>query len=79
MIRSARKAPLAEPVWSGKELRRQNRALADGHGPFDDERSKVRFMFVDGLRFEYNKGAEPVPAGASAPRTYFPTRQLDFA
>jgi len=36
------------------------------NGPFDDERSKVRFIFVDGQRFEYNKGAEPVPAGSSA-------------
>ena len=37
------------------------------NGPFDDERSKVRFIFVDGQRFEYNKGAEPVPAGSSTP------------
>lgn len=36
------------------------------NGPFDDERSKVRFVFVDGLRFEYNKGVEPVPAGTPA-------------
>ncbi len=36
-------------------------------GPFDDERSKVRFVFVDGLRFEYNKGTEPVPATPAAP------------
>jgi imidazolonepropionase-like amidohydrolase len=36
------------------------------NGPFDDERSKVRYIFVDGQRFEYNKGAEPVPAGSSA-------------
>lgn len=35
-------------------------------GPFDDERSKVRYVFVDGLKFEYNKGAEPVPAGTPA-------------
>lgn len=39
------------------------------NGPFDDERSKVRFVFVDGLRFEYNQGAEPVPAGAPASPT----------
>src|SRR6202022_1719355 len=31
-----------------------------------DERSKVRYVFVDGLKFEYNKGAEPVPAGTPA-------------
>jgi imidazolonepropionase-like amidohydrolase len=36
------------------------------NGPFDDERSKVRFIFVDGLRFEYNKDAAPVPAGSPA-------------
>ncbi len=35
--------------------------------PFDDERSKVRHVFVDGLHFEYNKTAEPVPAGPVAP------------
>jgi len=34
------------------------------NGPFDDERSKVRFVFVDGLKFEYNKDAEPVPPGS---------------
>ncbi len=33
------------------------------NGPFDDERSKVRYLFVDGLKFELNKGAEPVPPG----------------
>ncbi|MSR58247.1 MAG: amidohydrolase [Planctomycetaceae bacterium] len=32
------------------------------NGPFDDERSKVRLVFVDGLKFEYNKKADPVPA-----------------
>lgn len=36
------------------------------NGPFDDERSKVRFVFVDGLKFELNKGAEPVPAGTTS-------------
>ncbi|HTI49977.1 MAG TPA: amidohydrolase family protein, partial [Planctomycetaceae bacterium] len=30
-------------------------------GPFDDERSKVRLVFVDGLKFEYHKDAAPVP------------------
>ncbi|MBI3865777.1 MAG: amidohydrolase family protein [Planctomycetia bacterium] len=34
------------------------------NGAFDDERSKVRFVFVDGQRFEFNKGTEAVPAGA---------------
>src|SRR5579863_3404478 len=38
------------------------------NGPFDDERSKVRFIFADGLKFELNKGAEPVsPATAGPP------------
>lgn len=37
------------------------------NGPFDDERSKVRYLFVDGLKFEYNKGASPVPTGTAAP------------
>ncbi|MBS0262190.1 MAG: amidohydrolase family protein, partial [Planctomycetes bacterium] len=36
------------------------------NGPFDDERSKVRFVVVDGRRFEFNKGAEAVPAGTPA-------------
>jgi imidazolonepropionase-like amidohydrolase len=35
-------------------------------GPFDDERSKVRFVFVDGLKFEYHKDAQPVPPGSPA-------------
>lgn len=35
------------------------------NGPFDDERSKVRLVFVDGLKFEYNKTAEPVPTTPS--------------
>lgn len=34
-------------------------------GPFEDERSKVRFVFVDGLKFEYHKDAQPVPPGSS--------------
>jgi imidazolonepropionase-like amidohydrolase len=33
------------------------------NGSFDDERSKVRFVIVDGQKFEFNKGAEAVPAG----------------
>jgi imidazolonepropionase-like amidohydrolase len=33
------------------------------NGPFDDERSKIRFVIVDGQKFEFNKGAEAVPAG----------------
>lgn len=37
------------------------------NGPFDDERSKVRFVFVDGLRFEFNKGAAPVTTTPAAP------------
>jgi imidazolonepropionase-like amidohydrolase len=37
------------------------------NGPFDDERSKVRFVFVDGLKFEYNKDAEPVPGASASP------------
>lgn len=32
------------------------------NGVFDDERSKVRLVFVDGLKFEYNKQAEPIPS-----------------
>jgi imidazolonepropionase-like amidohydrolase len=31
------------------------------NGPFDDERSKARFVFVDGVKFEYHKDAAPVP------------------
>lgn len=30
-------------------------------GPFDDERSQVKFVFVDGKKFEYKKDAQPVP------------------
>jgi imidazolonepropionase-like amidohydrolase len=37
------------------------------NGPFDDERSKVRYLFADGLKFEMNKGAEPVPPGTTSP------------
>ncbi|MFN0053964.1 MAG: amidohydrolase family protein, partial [Planctomycetales bacterium] len=37
------------------------------NGPFDDERSKVRLVFVDGLKFEYHKSAEPVPATPAGP------------
>ncbi|MCY2964587.1 MAG: amidohydrolase family protein, partial [Planctomycetota bacterium] len=36
-------------------------------GPFDDERSKVRFLFVDGARFEYHTDAKPVPPPAAPP------------
>ncbi|MGQ0633881.1 MAG: amidohydrolase family protein [Planctomycetaceae bacterium] len=34
------------------------------NGPFDDERSKVRLVFVDGLKFEYHRDAAPVPPSA---------------
>ncbi|HEY2250546.1 MAG TPA: amidohydrolase family protein, partial [Planctomycetaceae bacterium] len=37
------------------------------NGPFDDERSKVRFILADGLKFELNKGAEPVLPGTAGP------------
>jgi imidazolonepropionase-like amidohydrolase len=37
------------------------------NGPFDDERSKLRFVIVDGQRFEFNKGAEAVPTGTPPP------------
>jgi imidazolonepropionase-like amidohydrolase len=37
--------------------------IAVWNGPFHDERSKVRYLFVDGMKFEYNKTAAPVPAG----------------
>jgi len=30
-------------------------------GPFQDERSRVRHLFVDGRHFEYHKDAQPVP------------------
>ncbi|MDB5387230.1 MAG: imidazolonepropionase [Planctomycetaceae bacterium] len=33
-------------------------------GPFDDERSKVRLLLVDGKKFEFNKDAQPVPKDA---------------
>ena len=36
------------------------------NGPFDDERSKVRLLFVDGLKFEYNRDAGPVPPPSAA-------------
>lgn len=31
-------------------------------GPFDDERSRVRYAVIDGRRYEYHKDAKPVPA-----------------
>ncbi|MES2790963.1 MAG: hypothetical protein V4719_15230, partial [Planctomycetota bacterium] len=36
-------------------------------GPFDDERSQVRFLFVDGKKFEYKKEALPVPKDSGSP------------
>ena len=36
-------------------------------GPFDDERSQVRFLFVDGKKFEYKKDAQPVPKDSGSP------------
>jgi imidazolonepropionase-like amidohydrolase len=36
-------------------------------GPFQDERSKVRHLFVDGRHFEYHKDAQPVPPPAPPP------------
>lgn len=36
-------------------------------GPFHDERSRVRHLFVDGRHFEYHKDAQPVPPPAPAP------------
>ena len=36
-------------------------------GPFDDERSQVRFVFVDGKKFEYKKDAQPVPKDSGTP------------
>ena len=30
-------------------------------GPFDDERSKVKFLLVDGKKFEFNKDSQAVP------------------
>ncbi|HBH53543.1 MAG TPA: amidohydrolase, partial [Planctomycetaceae bacterium] len=35
-------------------------------GPFHDERSRVRHLFVDGRHFEYHKDAKPVPPPAPA-------------
>jgi imidazolonepropionase-like amidohydrolase len=48
------------------------------NGPFDDERSKVRYLFVDGLKFEYNKGATPVPAGTASPSNLAGVWQLEI-
>lgn len=36
------------------------------NGPFDDDRSKVRFVFVDGLKYEYNHSVELVTSGSTA-------------
>ncbi|NOX55688.1 MAG: amidohydrolase family protein [Planctomycetes bacterium] len=36
--------------------------------PFDDKQAKVRFVFVDGLKFEYNKQKEAVREAASPRR-----------
>lgn len=33
-------------------------------GPFDDERSKVRVLLVDGKKFEFHRDAQPVPKDA---------------
>lgn len=35
-------------------------------GPFDDERSQVRYLFVEGQKFEYKKDALPVPKDSGA-------------
>ena len=35
-------------------------------GAFDDERSRVRFVFADGIKFEYHKDALPLPPGSTA-------------
>lgn len=35
-------------------------------GPFDHEQAKVRYVFVEGRRFEYHKDARPVTGEASA-------------
>jgi len=48
------------------------------NGPFDDERSKVRLVFVDGLRFEYNKNAEPVSGPAAGPTELAGTWQMEI-
>jgi imidazolonepropionase-like amidohydrolase len=31
-------------------------------GPFDDEHSQLRYLFVDGRKYEYNSNAKPVPS-----------------
>lgn len=36
-------------------------------GPFDDERSQVKLVFIDGKKFEYKKDAQPVPKDAGTP------------
>lgn len=36
-------------------------------GSFDDARSKTRFVFVDGIKFEYNKDEKPVPPLTTPP------------
>ena len=36
-------------------------------GSFQDERARVRHLFVDGRHFEYHKDAKPVPPPAPAP------------
>lgn len=37
------------------------------NGPFDDERSRVRYVFVDGLKYEYNREVQPVTGPEPAP------------
>lgn len=41
--------------------------------PFDDEQTKVRYVFVDGIKYEYNKPPEGSAAPAAAPTTPFDT------
>lgn len=36
-------------------------------GPFEDERSRVRHVFIDGAHFEYNTDAKPVPPPSAPP------------
>src|ERR1700735_188402 len=60
------KGPLAEPGRAGKELRRQNRALADGHGPFEDER---------GFRGDVLKGPRWLMPNRRRPTTRSPSRR----
>ena len=62
---------MAEPVWSGKELRRQNRALADGHGPFEDERG-FRGDVLKGPRWLMPKSTQANDALAVAPAAPIP-------